>query len=87
MNQAYKGTPFDLTGRVVLISGATGLLGKEFALAVASAGAHLVSGRFKAISLESLKREIASVYPDTKTWIQVLDVTDARFLPIHCRIV
>ena len=29
MNQAYKGTPFDLTDRVVLISGATGLLEKN----------------------------------------------------------
>lgn len=78
MNQAYKGTPFDLTDRVVLISGATGLLGKEFALAVASAGAHLVLGDLKRDSLESLKREIASVYPHTKTWVQVLDVTDAN---------
>ena len=77
MNQAYKGTPFDLTDRVVLISGATGLLGKEFALAVASAGAHLVLGDLKRDSLESLKREIASVYPHTKTWVRVLDVTDA----------
>jgi NAD(P)-dependent dehydrogenase (short-subunit alcohol dehydrogenase family) len=77
VNQAYKGTPFDLTDRVVLISGATGLLGKEFALAVASAGAHLVLGDLKRDSLESLKREIASVYPHTKTWVRVLDVTDA----------
>ncbi|MEO6562857.1 MAG: SDR family oxidoreductase [Nitrosospira sp.] len=77
MNQAYKGTPFELTDRVVLISGATGLLGKEFALAAASAGAHLVLGDLKRDSLESLKREIASVYPHTKTWVRVLDVTDA----------
>ncbi|ARO86446.1 SDR family oxidoreductase [Nitrosospira lacus] len=77
MNQAYSGTPFDLTGRVVLISGATGLLGKEFALAVASAGAHLVLGDLNKDTLECLKSEIASIYPLTKTWIQVLDVTDA----------
>jgi NAD(P)-dependent dehydrogenase (short-subunit alcohol dehydrogenase family) len=77
VNQAYKGTPFDLTDRVVLISGATGLLGKEFAMAVASAGAHLILGDLNRDSLESLKREIASVYPHTKTWVRVLDVTDA----------
>ena len=76
MNQPYKDTPFDLTDRVVLISGATGLLGKEFALAAASAGAHLVLGDLKRDNLESLKSEIASVYPNTKTWIQALDVTD-----------
>ncbi len=78
MNQAYGGTPFDLTGRVVLISGATGLLGKEFALAVASAGANLVLGDLKRDNLESLKSEIASIYPDTKIWIEVLDVTNAN---------
>lgn len=78
MNQAYKGTPFDLADRVVLISGATGLLGKEFALAAASAGAHLVLGDLKRNNLESLKNEIASMYPYTKIWVQVLDVTDAN---------
>ncbi|MDV6345519.1 SDR family oxidoreductase [Nitrosomonas sp. Is37] len=78
MNQAYKGTPFDLTDRVVLISGATGLLGKEFALAAASAGAHLVLGDLKRDSLESLKSEIDSIYPSIRTCIQVLDVTNAN---------
>jgi NAD(P)-dependent dehydrogenase (short-subunit alcohol dehydrogenase family) len=78
MNQAYSGTPFDLTGRVVLISGATGLLGKEFALAAASAGAYLVLGDLNGDNLESLKSEIASAYPDTQTWVQVLDVTNAE---------
>jgi 2-deoxy-D-gluconate 3-dehydrogenase len=78
MNQPYKDTPFDLTDRVVLISGAAGLLGKEFALAAASAGAHLVLGDLKRDNLESLKSEIASVYPNTKTWIQALDVTDTN---------
>lgn len=76
MNHAYKGTPFDLTGRVVLISGATGLLGKEFALAAASAGAHLILGDLDSGKLESLKSELASAHPGTQTWTQVLDVTD-----------
>ncbi|ABB73720.1 2-deoxy-D-gluconate 3-dehydrogenase [Nitrosospira multiformis ATCC 25196] len=77
MNQAYKGTPFDLSGRVVLISGATGLLGTEFALAAASAGANLVLGDLDGGRLELLKSEIASAYPDTQSWAQVLDVTRA----------
>ena len=37
----------------------------------------MVLGDLKRDSLESLKREIASVYPHTKTWVRVLDVTDA----------
>ena len=71
----------------MLISGATGLLGREFALAAASAGAYLILGDLNSDSLEALKSEIASAYPDTQTWVQVLDVTNPEFLPIHCRIV
>jgi 2-deoxy-D-gluconate 3-dehydrogenase len=78
MNQAYKGTPFDLTDRVVLISGATGLLGKEFALAAASAGAHLVLGDLNREKLESLAGEITSLYPFTKVVVQVLNVIDGN---------
>ena len=78
MSQAYKGTPFDLTDRVVLISGATGLLGKEFALAAASAGAHLVLGDLNRDKLESLKSEIASVYPDSEVMVHILDVMSAE---------
>lgn len=78
MSQAYQDTPFDLTSRVVLISGAAGLLGREFALAAASAGAHLVLGDVNRKQLESLSSEITSFHPLTKTLIQILDVTDAN---------
>jgi len=78
MNRAYEGTPFDLTGRVVLISGAAGLLGKEFALAAASAGAHLVLGDLNTAHLESIKRDIISAYPDSEVLVQVLDVVSSE---------
>ena len=76
MNQPYKETPFDLTGRAVLISGATGLLGTEFALAATSAGANLVLGDLDDHKLELLKGEITSSYPDSQVLIQILDVTN-----------
>ncbi|ABI59790.1 MULTISPECIES: SDR family oxidoreductase [Nitrosomonas] len=75
MNQPYKGTPFDLTGRAVLISGATGLLGTEFALAAASAGADLVLGDLDGDKLKSLENEITASYPDTRILVRTLDVT------------
>ena len=78
MSQAYKGTPFDLTGRAVLISGAAGLLGREFALAAASAGAHLVLGDLNGDKLESLKSEITSLYPDSEVLVHILDVVSAE---------
>jgi 2-deoxy-D-gluconate 3-dehydrogenase len=81
MSQAYKGTPFDLAGRVVLISGAGGLLGREFALAVASAGARLVLGDLDREKLESLKDEIVAAYPDGEVLAHVLDVVS----PESCR--
>lgn len=78
MSQAYKGTPFDLAGQVVLISGAGGLLGREFALAAASAGAHLALGDVNEDKLESLKGEITSVYPDNEVLVHILDVVSAE---------
>jgi len=77
MNPSYQGTPFDLAGRAVLISGATGLLGKEFALAIASAGANLVLGDLDGDRLALLKNEITSSYPDSQILTQMLDVTHA----------
>ena len=62
----------------MLISGATDFLSKEFALATASAGTHLVLGDLSRDLLESLKREIYSIYPLTKTRVDILSVTDAN---------
>jgi len=78
MSNAYQGTPFDLTGRVVLVSGAAGLLGREFALAAASAGAHLVLGDLNRDKLESLKSEITSSYSDSDVLVHILDVVSAE---------
>ncbi|WP_300087597.1 SDR family oxidoreductase [uncultured Nitrosomonas sp.] len=77
MNPSYQGTPFDLAGRAVLISGATGLLGREFALATASAGANLVLGDLDGDKLALLKNEIISAYPESQVLTQMLDVTRA----------
>lgn len=78
MTTAYRGTPFDMTGRVALISGAAGLLGKEFALAAASAGAHLVLGDVSEDKLESLNGEIMAAYPDSEILVHILDVVSTE---------
>ena len=42
VENSYKGTPFDLTGKTAIVTGASGGLGYRFAEALAAAGANLI---------------------------------------------
>ena len=53
---------FDLSGRIIIITGATGLLGKQHANAVASAGGIPVLLDLKADQIENLVSELQSNY-------------------------
>ena len=53
---------FDLSGRIIIITGATGLLGKQHANAVASAGGIPVLLDLKAEQIENLASELQSKY-------------------------
>lgn len=78
MSASYRGTPFDLTGRVVFIAGAGGLLGQEFAKAVCSAGADVVLADLREAPLVILKGELARLSPESKIGVYALDVTDEK---------
>ncbi len=53
--------PFDLTGRVALVTGATRGIGRAVALALAKAGAHVIATGRTAGALEELDDEILAV--------------------------
>lgn len=72
----YRGTPFDLTGRIALVTGASSGLGRRFAIVLASAGAKVVLAARRRQRLELLAGEIeaggGSALP------VVMDVTDSQ---------
>ncbi len=72
----YRGTPFDLTGRTALVTGASSGLGRHFAIVLASAGAKVALAARRRERLELLAGEIeasgGSALPI------VMDVTDRQ---------
>ncbi len=65
---------FDLSGRTALVTGAAGLLGRQFCRTLAEAGASVVLADINAASVEELAGEIKSA--GGKTQPQIIDVTD-----------
>lgn len=66
--------PFDLTGKVALVTGASRGLGKSFALALARAGADVVVTSRSLASLEETVAEVEAL--GRKAWLLELDVRE-----------
>jgi NAD(P)-dependent dehydrogenase (short-subunit alcohol dehydrogenase family) len=64
----------DLTGKAVLVTGASSGLGRHFALVLAEAGAEVVAAARRAEALEKLAAEIIAA--GGKAHVLVMDVTD-----------
>ena len=69
------GNPFDLTGRVALVTGAARGLGHAIAAGLANAGATVVLNGRDAAALDSAERQMSA--DGRKTDIAAFDVTDA----------
>ena len=67
---------FDLSGRTALLTGAAGLLGRQFSRTLAQAGASVLVADLDASSAEKVAAEIQSA--GGKAEAQVLDVTDPQ---------
>ena len=71
---SLRGTPFDLTGRVALVTGASRGLGAAMAYALARAGADVVLWGRDARALERQARRLRAL--PSRTLTQRVDVTD-----------
>lgn len=66
---------FDLSGRVAIVTGATGLLGREHCQCLAEAGAHVIAVDREPQACERLARELESKHGHTALGIAA-DITD-----------
>ena len=80
MNQdnAFSGTPFDLTGKTAVITGGSGLLGAEFAKALVSARASVIIGDINNDNLSKTKNEINKLYKDSNVSAIHLNVNNSQ---------
>ena len=69
------GSPFDLTGRTVLITGAAGLLGPEHARAVWDCGASVVMTDIDEVALGDLRNKLNGEIDQHRVHWRVMDVT------------
>jgi|TARA_B100001971_G_C18100940_1_gene488791 2-deoxy-D-gluconate 3-dehydrogenase len=76
IDHPYQGTQFALSGKVAVVTGGCGLLGKEFAKALSSAGASVVIGDINADKLSSVKDEIIRQFESSEVLSIPLDVTN-----------
>src|SRR5260221_14560422 len=68
---AARASAFDLTGRVILITGGAGLLGAEHAAAIAEAGGVPVIADLRSGEADKLARETNERYGSSATALEV----------------
>jgi NAD(P)-dependent dehydrogenase (short-subunit alcohol dehydrogenase family) len=76
-----QASPFDITGRVAIVTGASSGLGRHFALTLARAGAKVAIAARRAEALDETARQVEAF--DGRALPIVLDVTDAASVR-HC---
>ncbi|WP_115071184.1 SDR family oxidoreductase [Synechococcus sp. UW179B] len=72
----FKHTPFDLTSKTVLITGAAGLLGQEHAKAVLECHAQPILTDIDEAELGLVASQLSNLYPEANIRQFVMDVTD-----------
>ena len=72
----YTGTNFDLNGKVAIVTGGCGLLGKEFSKALISAGANVIIGDIDQNQLTKTKDLIYKQFNHSNISSMLLDITN-----------
>lgn len=67
----------DVTGKVVLITGATGLIGKEISFTLLKHGAKVILADINEKAFPALQEEMKAVFAEDSFLLQALDITDA----------
>ncbi|MCY7296215.1 SDR family oxidoreductase [Alteromonas sp. a30] len=66
----------DLSHKRVVITGAAGMLGAQYATSLAGSGASLLLVDIDTDKLASLKQQLMQAHPALNCWTEVLDITD-----------
>jgi len=74
----YTGTNFDLNGKVAIVTGGCGLLGKEFSKALISAGANVIIGDIDQNQLLKTKDLIYKNFNHSNISAILLDITNEK---------
>ena len=75
---SYINTEFDLSGKVAIVTGGSGLLGAEFSKALASAGAKVIIADIDEDKLNNVKNSIKGTFSDFKIFADVVDITSKK---------
>ena len=82
---SYINTEFDLTGKVALVTGGSGLLGAEFSKALASAGAKVIIADIDEKKLTEVKNSIKENFSDFKIFKDVVDITSTKSIDVFMK--
>lgn len=77
MDQTSIKSLFDLSGRVAVITGGAGLLGKQHTMALAEAGCNVVLWDVKQEPLDAAQKEFDELFPG-KVKTALVDISDAK---------
>ena len=72
----FKHTPFDLTSKAVLITGAAGLLGQEHAKAVLNCNGQPILTDIDEGALDLVANQLSDLYPEASIQYFVMDVAN-----------
>lgn len=82
--QLFKNTPFDLSGKTAIVTGAAGLLGLEHSLALLEANATVVLTDISEQSLQEARERVLATFPQASVFQFEMDVANSKSVQDVC---